>query len=276
MAGRYRFESAQRLARELLHRFGVKAPMHVNVEGFATRLGCVISQAPLTGATAQLVVRAGCRPQILLSDRLTDPAERRFTVAHELGHYLMCHPSPSIAKVHDPTQRHDLSAVLECWPELEANAFAGELLMPEALARPACEVTAASLDPALRIAYTFGVSVPTATFRFVELTNIPCAVVLSDSGVVRWSASNTTFPGDVAFCRRVDQRSHAWSYFTCGTLRPAVQRVPAAAWLDDSAEGVVLEHSLASHERGTVLTLLSVPAPHTWRGDAASLSGIPH
>ncbi|HSQ02765.1 MAG TPA: ImmA/IrrE family metallo-endopeptidase, partial [Burkholderiales bacterium] len=67
--------------------------MHVNVEGFAARLGFKISMAMLNGAIAQLVVRAGRQPLILLSDRLTDPAIRRFTVAHEIGHYMLRHPS---------------------------------------------------------------------------------------------------------------------------------------------------------------------------------------
>jgi hypothetical protein len=96
----------------------------------------------------------------------------------------------------------------------------------------------------------------------VELTDIPCIVVLSEAGLVRWSAPHAAFPGRVAFRRQVDQRSLAWNYFQRGTLCSGVEQVPAAAWLDESAEGPLLEHSIASHERGTVLTLLSLPAHH--------------
>jgi Zn-dependent peptidase ImmA (M78 family) len=262
MVGGLVFENARRLARELVKRFGVEAPMHVNVEGFAARLGFKISMAMLDGAIAQLVIRTGRQPLILLSDRLTDPAMRRFTVAHELGHYVLRHPSPSIAEMYDPTQQHGLAPLLSSVNEAEANAFARELLMPEPLVRLACDLTSASLDPALRIAYTFGVSVPTSAIRFVELTDIPCIVVLSEAGLVRWSAPHAAFPGRVAFRRQVDQRSLAWDYFQRGTLCSEVEHVPAAAWLDESAEGPLLEHSIASHERGTVLTLLSLPAHH--------------
>jgi hypothetical protein len=262
MVGAWDFENARRLARDLVKRFGVEAPMHVNVEGFAVRLGFKISMVMLNGAIAQLVVRAGHRPLILLSDRLTDPAMRRFTVAHELGHYLLGHPSPSIAEMHDPTQLHGLASLLGSVYEAEADAFARELLMPDPLVRQACDLTSASLDPALRIAYTFGVSVPTSAIRFVELTNLACTVVLSEGGLVRWSASHPAFRGRVAFRRQVDPRSLAWDYFQRGTLCSGVEHVPAAAWLDDPAEGPLLEHSIASHERGTVLTLLSVPAHH--------------
>jgi hypothetical protein len=262
MVGGWEFEHARRLARELVKRFGVEAPMHVNVEGFAARLGFKISLAMLKGAIAQLIVRAGRRPWILLSDRLTDPAMRRFTVAHELGHYLLRHPSPSIAEMYDPSQLHGLASLLGSVYEAEANAFARELLMPEPLVRLASDLTSASLDPALRIAYTFGVSVPTSAVRFAELTDLPCTVVLSEGGLVRWSAPHPAFPGRVAFRRQVDQRSLAWDYFQRGTLCSGVEHVPAAAWLDDAAEGPLLEHSIASHERGTVLTLLSLPAHH--------------
>lgn len=108
----------------------------------------------------------------------------------------------------------------------------------------------------------FGVSVPTSAVRFVELTDIACTVVLSEAGLVRWSAPHAAFSGSVAFRRHVDQRSLAWDYFQRGTLCAGVEHVPAAAWLNDAAEGPLLEHSIASHERGTVLTLLSLPAHH--------------
>ncbi|APU18480.1 putative DUF955 family protein [Actinoalloteichus sp. GBA129-24] len=56
------------------------------------------------------------RPIIVLTDK-GDVLRRRFSVAHELGH-LMLHPDPAPGSAHH---------------EGEANAFAAELLMPEAV-----------------------------------------------------------------------------------------------------------------------------------------------
>lgn len=253
------FPRARSTARALVRRFGVEAPSHLLVEGFADRLGIKLTEAKLAGTTAQLVVVAGRRPQILLSDRLRDAAARRFTIAHELGHYVLEHPSRSIAELHgSPKDGRDL--LLGSVQELEANVFAMELLMPESLVRPMCDVTSASLDPPLRIAYMFGVSVPTAASRFAELTPAACLVALSEHGRVRWTTASATFRGWVPIFRQLDPRSLAWGYFENGNLPAEVQCVPAGAWLQDDTEIPLREHSIASHESGTVLTLLTVPA----------------
>jgi hypothetical protein len=254
------FDNARRLAREVTRRNGVVAPGHVNIEGFVSRVGFKIVEVRLRGASGQLVVPRGGQPHILLSTRVTDPAERRFIVAHEYGHYVMRHPSSAIVELHDPTQPDGLKLLLDSRIEAEADAFAIELLMPEPLVRPMRHGCVASLDPALRIAYTFGVTAPIAAIRFTQVTDAPCVIVLSERGVVRRAENHVAFPGRVALHRQVDERALAWDYFERGTLCPTVQRVPAAAWLDDG-EGTLLEHSIASHERGTVLTLLTIPTP---------------
>jgi hypothetical protein len=192
------------------------------------------------------------------ADRLLDSAVRRFTIAHELGHYVLKHPSLSFAEMCVPVARgHQLTEERDA--EVEANAFASELLMPEHLVQPACKVMRASLDPALRIAYTFGVSARASAIRFTELTDAPCAVVLSERGVVRWTAHSATFLQPITTGRPIDPRSVAWAYFEDGTLSLEMQLVPAAAWLDAAVEVRLVEHSIASHERGTVLTMLWVP-----------------
>jgi Zn-dependent peptidase ImmA (M78 family) len=253
-----RRDNARRAAQALIQRFGVQAAEHIVVEGFAARLGIKITMVPLKGATAQLLAPEDGPAEILLSDRLHEVAARRFTIAHELGHYVLKHPSPSVAEMCEPMarghERHEARDV-----EAEANAFASELLMPEHLVRPACEAAWVSLDPALRIAYEFGVSARASAIRFVELTAMPCAVVLSERGAVRWSVTSATFPGAIARGRPVDRRSIAWDYFKRGVLRHGMQLVPGAAWLDSATDGPLLEHSIASYERGTVLTMLGLP-----------------
>jgi IrrE N-terminal-like domain len=252
-------KNARRAARELLARCGVTVPQHVVVEDFAARLGIRISVAPLSGATAQLVVPRWGRPMILLSDRLLDPAERRFAVAHELGHYVLEHPSQSLVEMCTPGAG-SLAPTGGSEVEREANAFAAELLMPESLVRLACDVTQPSMEMIFRIAYTFGTSVPASAIRFTELTEVPCAVVLSAHGAVRWTASSATFSAPLDPGKAIDPRSLAWDYFADGTLSPAPRAIPAAAWLDASAELPLMEHSIASHARGTVLTMLWEPS----------------
>ncbi len=120
-------ENARREADKLLRRFGVESVSHVNVEGFAARLNIALVEAPLDGASAQLVVGRG-RASIVLSERLTDPAERRCAIAHELGHYVLNHPSLPVSELCSPRERDCGSDHRDI--EGEANGFAVRLLTP--------------------------------------------------------------------------------------------------------------------------------------------------
>src|SRR5262245_14608930 len=83
---------ARQAARALSRRFGVTAAEHINIEVFAARLGATITVGPLEGAIAQLV-RVGSQVHIIVSERVTDACAIRFSIAHELGHFVLGHPS---------------------------------------------------------------------------------------------------------------------------------------------------------------------------------------
>lgn len=270
MLARAGIEHARREARRLLKGCRVTAPRHIVVEDFALRIGLAIIAAPLVGAVAQLISPRWGRPKILLSDRLVESEVRRFTIAHELAHYLLRHPSLSLAEMCDPLAR-GTERTWERNVEAEANAFAAELLVPEALVRPIFAGAQPSLEPALQIAHMFGVSVRVGAIRFTELTDAACAAVLSERGVVRWVARSATFRMSIAPGRSIDARSVAWAYFAGGDSTLEARHVPAAAWVDSALETSLMEHSIVCHDRGTVLTMLStVPVALAAIPDAAA------
>jgi len=84
----------------------------------------------LTGDCAGGYWRKGDRSLILVSAE--DPAPRvRFTIAHELGHHYFKH----LQRVDELTRIHDTRESLRQahdWWEVQANAFAAELLIPGA------------------------------------------------------------------------------------------------------------------------------------------------
>lgn len=58
-------------------------------------------------------------------NKMESPGRKRFTIAHEIGHYVLKHKESHILK------RDELSSLGTNQQEKEANAFAAELLMPE-------------------------------------------------------------------------------------------------------------------------------------------------
>jgi hypothetical protein len=248
---------ARRAARALLHRFGVCSPEHIQIDAFAKHLGATIRIDKLDGAQAQLV-RAHGHTHIVLSDRITDEDARKFSIAHEIGHIVLGHPPPSLSALcgqHDPRRgREDVRDY-----EAEASAFASELLMPDAILRKRCEVSPVSLAVPRAIAVDYRVSILAAAIRFVELASERCAAVFSAGGKVKWAAPSATFTRDIERGTRIDRMSVAWDYFATGEIDDREQRVPAEAWLPTSSSAEIVEHSIASKQLGTVLSLLWVP-----------------
>jgi hypothetical protein len=248
---------ARQAARALSRRFGVTAAAHIHVEAFAARLGATIQVGPLEGAVAQLV-RVGSDVHIIVSERVTDTCAIRFSIAHELGHFVLGHPSrPPAELCSAPRGRRGASE--ERNYELEANAFAGELLMPDHLLRPACEVSPVSMDIPRQIARDYNVSILASAIQFAELSPERCAAVFSARREVVWSAPSPTFTSDIPRGKKIDPESIAWDFFASGRLDDRAQPVPADAWLDTSVEVDIVEHSIASPEHGTVLSLLWIP-----------------
>lgn len=248
---------AREAARALSRRFGVTAPEHINIEVFAARLGAIVIVGPLEGAIAQLV-RAGSAVHIIVSERVTDPCAVRFSVAHELGHFVLGHPSRPPSELCSGVRARQ-SAPDERSYEAEANAFAGELLMPAHLVQRRCEVSPVSMEVPSRLARDYHVSILASAIRFAELASERCAAVFSSRREVVWSAPSVTFKRDIPRGKRIDPESVAWDFFAKGTLDDRAQPVPADAWLDTDAEVDIVEHSIASPQHGTVLSLLWIP-----------------
>lgn len=249
--------AARQAARALLHRFGVRAAEHIRIESFAKHLGATILVSRLDGAQAELV-RVHGHAHIILSDRVTDECARRFSIAHELGHLVLDHPTPALAALcgEHPARRGRND---ERDYEAEASAFAGELLMPESLLRARCEVSPVSLAIPWTIADQFKVSILASAIRFTELSSERCAAVFSSRGIVKWCAPSPTFTREIERGTRIDPASVAWDYYEKGDLDDREQTVPADAWFRTSASAEIVEHSVASKELGTVLSMLWVP-----------------
>ncbi len=257
-----KYPRARAAARRVLHDFGVTQPAHIDVEAIARGLGAEIVYGPLIGATAR-IMRLGEVVRIRVSDRITHPGVKEFSLAHELGHLVLGHELPTAAESMDPTsyvaracRRVPMNGVD---PEREADAFAAELLMPELLLRKRCEVSPVSLEPVRAIARDFRTSMGASAIRFAELTSERCAAVYSERGVVSWAVPSPTFTAMITRGVPLDRGSLAHDYFRKGTIDDAPQEVPAEAWLDGARDVEIVEHSQGLPDLGGVITLLWVP-----------------
>lgn len=130
--------AAAKRAQEILAECEV-ASAPVPVERIAKALGAAVRYAPLDDALSGMAYIKDGVPVIGVNS-LHHPNRQRFTIAHEIGH-LVLHRDHITAAVHVDTtfvlNRDEKAATGTDALEIDANAFAAELLMPTALLRDA-------------------------------------------------------------------------------------------------------------------------------------------
>jgi hypothetical protein len=180
--------AAQALLRDFEERYDAGEAPPVPVERIATALlGLFVDEADdlrtLPGAPADQGRLSGmldAEEMIVWVDRVEaqrSPGRRRFTIAHEIGHFVLHVPvlhkvfpdrPVDIKEIEEGSAAARLSAHRR--REREANVFASELLMPETLLDEQARATGFNL-PAL--AKRFEVSVPALRLRLRLLKLLP-------------------------------------------------------------------------------------------------------
>ncbi|MGV3615754.1 MAG: ImmA/IrrE family metallo-endopeptidase [Fimbriimonas sp.] len=217
---------AKRAALRLIDYFGITNSKDIDLELMAWHLGIDIRECRLKKSEAQLIRKGKVGLIRVRYGEATTP-RGRFSIAHELGHWEM-HPDGNQFWIctADQIHRYQGSAM-----EVEANAFASELLMPTPLFQPLCRQGTFGFRLADRLSSQFGTSLQATALRMVDETQEPAIVVLSDGERVCWSKRNQRKLPDFDFHIEKGRDLHcdtrAWSASLDGDSSGSV---PARAW----------------------------------------------
>jgi hypothetical protein len=118
--------------------------------------------------------------------------------------------------------------------EVEADAFASELLVPMAFARPHVQRGALGMQSVLLLHDAFNVSLSCAAIRLAQLANEPLVVVLSKDGVVEWTAHSEAMSAQGFWARRSWKQE--WVPRRSGTSRLAADATRRRAGADDGSQ----------------------------------------
>jgi len=125
---------------------------------------------------------------------------RRFTIAHELGHFLLpWHRQERFSCKSTDIRINTDKASEEVWSqqqiEVEANRFASELLMPQVeVERILDDQDVPELIDLVDLSEMFDVSVEAVVHRYKILSPYPLAFVFSYNNVVRYWVKSTSMP----------------------------------------------------------------------------------
>lgn len=175
----------------------------------------------------------------ILVNRNSIRGRRRFTIGHELGHFLMTTHKPpaggfqcSRADMRTWDSKENAPAVRM---EIEANEFAALILMPPPLwRREVAKFRDPNLSQVLRLAEKFDVSKEAAARSFAQYHELPIAIVVTKENLIDRVYRNTTcFP---AMCVRRGDRVPSSSIFFREARQTAraseVVEAASEAWLE--------------------------------------------
>lgn len=274
---------AIRLTRLLDAALGDEGRFPVNVEelakavGSELRLGAHITEvraAPnLKSFEGGLFHLNDDRWALLYNASLKSAGRIRFTQAHELGHFL----------VHRLLQNefHCSQAEVAGYEadrkklEVEADEFASTLLMPIKQFRASVEGQAIDMDVLSDVSTKFGVSLTSASLRWIRSTDESAVLVLSKDGFIDWSVSSEkAFKNGVYIKTRglvvpVPDGSLASDADTDSSRSGA--QIPLKTWLANAhPDAVAREMKLQCDNYGYTLSLLHLSpndkawAPRDW------------
>jgi len=237
----------------------------------ARRIGLTVTEVDAESFDGALIRITGAnKGKVAINANIREPGRKRFTLAHELGHYVLpTHAQRSLAC---------RPAAIERWttgmapPELEANRFAAAILMPKPalLSYLRAEPT---LEQARRIATVCQTSLTASLYRLVDLSSYPIALVWSTHGRRSWYHCSEEFHRGIEL-GTVAPETYANDCFHQEPVPAKPQPVPANAWLypnglnDDTK---VWEESTPLPNYDAVLTLLYLREPIDGHDEADQL-----
>ena len=248
---------ARQAARRIITDLGIAAPSEIDVEAIAMARHLVVQEGSAEGAEAWLIPGRR-RGFVRVRSDIPETGRRRFAVAHELGHWELHRGLSQLSYCTDG----DVHGYKGSPPEIEASAFAGELLMPTPLFGPQCRAKQPSLALVKHLAERFETTLTATAVRFVEESRETCLAVFSKDGEVAWSRrrdgsdSPRIEPG-----QRLHLDSVAYEVLQGDVPPPGMRAVQPEAWFPKIRRGLRLEIHEESIQLGrypTILTLLQV------------------
>jgi Zn-dependent peptidase ImmA (M78 family) len=246
---------ARAKAREVISRYCIKSPEEINLENLAGCEYILIEEENSKGYQGRISFGEGYG-LIKVNNQIKEEGQRRFVIAHELGHFFN-----EMRKNTGCTSKDLMKFNHSNDNEYRANIFASELLMHEPWITEYTSGKKPSIELLKDISNDFKVSVSAAGIRYTETGKYPTCIIMSKDGKVIWSSINKLFPFQfIKPNQPLNSYSSAYDYFQGKEISQEPEEILADAWFlndyDYKPEYYLIEQNLVMKNYGCVLTML--------------------
>jgi hypothetical protein len=233
-------------AEHLLRHLGVEKPGDIDLEAIAQYCQATVRYRQLDSCVARIV---GSGSRAIISVNKGDILERRrFSIGHELGHWMHDRGNVGYACTASNLSARDWESADK---EARANRFGAELLMPAYLFRSLADRKPMTLKSASELADVFKTSLTASARRLIDLGSFPAMLVCHGKLGRVWFTRGRDVPDFLYPRRDLHQDTEAFSILY-GSSRPPSRPTPVTAdlWIDHRAGGrySLIEHSARTWE----------------------------
>jgi Zn-dependent peptidase ImmA (M78 family) len=251
-------------AKNLLDEYGIKSPDKLDMEKIAWAEFLAIEVKPMETHSGRIRFENDYGI-ISLKNSFREPGQKRFTLAHELGHYFI--ERNSTLRKFNCSSKDLLSFSFGPIFEKKANEFVAELLMFKPWFGDFIRKRDINMDLLKDISNHFGVTLSAAAIRYSLIGKYPIAVIMSKKekptdkyGKVSWSSIHEYFPLKwLPKGLEVSKDSFASAFFKGEEMQEGADLVPASAWFSQDRncnKSDLWEENLAMPNYNQVLTIL--------------------
>lgn len=232
----------------LCAQFDIEAIQEIDTAGFEAAL--IMDELKASGS---ILLAKGQRPE-----------RRRFSIGHELGHFLIPshrpHPGrPFECSIDDFNLLNSKDQNRRRRIEAEANRFAAQLLMPPSRVRKAIGHSGSTLESLVALAKDFAVSKEAMARTWVDAHREPVSVIIVQNGHILRFYRSEDFPWLTArYGERLPEGSIAEQHGDLPGSYSATEEVEPDIWFGDrdAARTLSLTEQVLSQQNGYALVLL--------------------
>lgn len=260
------FSKGARTAQKLLQECGLDDVTDIDLGDLLAYRGALLVEGKMHNADGR-IIHGKKRSIIKVNSEIPYPGRKRFTIAHELGHFEMHRDYP----IHNDSESLDwfsetLHKMKNGYQELEANEFASELLMPAELFKSETRYKKFTPDLLRSLAERFQTSITSVVFKCVELDIHPICVAFISNGVVQYWKKSEGFKFWVTDRNKMPppDDSVAMEYIEAGyepvySKEESQQAISKSTWLeipDNDEDEPFYEYCIPTKQYKTVLSII--------------------